>query len=212
MRTLKYKHKISSIVISLCIDHQRDETAKSTLGDSSKSRFNSKQCWTWTCSLHRVSINFIHSNAKVNSQPRLAMISSKIPIIITMFFITTWLSQGELLQLQTLALGICGDKFCDTLDIHWVSNWSGDGVYEGHRLVGFWLQSDLGGGPHLHINNHFQNWLKHLLSFIAVNTESMSWMMNHDWWLRPRWWGWWWGTWMRTSGRRATTMIMRVVK
>jgi len=36
-----------------------------------------------------VSINFIHSNAKVNSQPRLAMISTKIPIIITMFFITT---------------------------------------------------------------------------------------------------------------------------
>ena len=149
--------------------------------NSSKSWINSKQCWTWTCSFHRVSINFIHSNAKVNSQPRLAMISTKIPIIITMFFITTWLSQGELLQLSTLALGIHNsDKFCDTLDIHWVSNWSGDGVYEGHRLVDFWLQSDLGGGPHLHIN-HFQtgwNIYYHLLQ--SIQNPCLEWWIMID--------------------------------
>ena len=31
-----------------------------------------------------------------------------------------------------------------------VALWSCDWVYEGHCLVGFWLQSDFGGGPHLY--------------------------------------------------------------
>ena len=89
------------------------------------------------------------------------------------------------------------NQFLQLLSKKWKNSpSSGDRVYERHCLVGFWLQSYFGGGPHLDID-------------IDIGPHLDKWW---SWKLSGWWQAWQKGTWMSTSGRRATTMMMRVVK